>query len=363
MFIDGIPQLETPHGLVKPEQYQSYPKVPNFDKEAKEAVKYEGLPPLKTAKSSKDAIFINVRSLYVRRHKSGEVVLRKIGDGVNGVVLVRDGKVACAGSNSQCGVMRTELVGVPIVDLEGGSIAPGLLSYGAPLGMEEIPEEASTSDGVAPAPLIGSVPSLVGGDKYLARAIDGLKFETRDALSVLVTSRLRLYANPYSYRIAYRAGVTSAVSAPKHSMFLAGLSAAFSLGSPHRLTTGAIIKRVAALHVSIVDHVKEPSISTQIAALRSLLLSKGEGDIGEYFNKAAKGGVPLVVATQNADVIATLLNLKEEVESTVNGGIVRLVIVGGAEAHLLAKELGEAKVGVIFTRPRAFPMTWGGRRM
>ena len=178
--------MENPHGLVKPEQYQSYPKVPNFDKEAEEAVKYEGLPPLKPGKSSKDAIFINAKSVYLRHRESGEAVLRKVGDGVHGVVVVRDGKVACAGSDSQCGVMRTEMEGVPIVDLEGGSIVPGLLSFGAPLGLEEIPEEASTSDGVAPAPLVGSVPSLVGGDKYLAQAIDGLRFETRDALSVLI---------------------------------------------------------------------------------------------------------------------------------------------------------------------------------
>jgi len=178
--------LENPHGLVKPEQYQSYPKVPNFDKEAEEAVKYEGLPPLNPTKPSKGVIFINVKYVYVRHHNSGEVVLRKVSDGTHGIVVVRDGKVACAGSNSQCGVMRTEMEGVPIVDLEGGSIAPGLLSYGAPLGLEEIRTEASTRDGVAPAPLVGSVPSLVGGDKYLAQAIDGLRFETRDALSVLI---------------------------------------------------------------------------------------------------------------------------------------------------------------------------------
>jgi len=146
-------------------------------------------------------------------------------------------------------------------------------------------------------------------------------------------------------------------------MFLGGLSAAFSLGSPNRLTTGAIITPVAALHVSIVDYVKKPSISTQIAALRFLLLGKGEGDVGAYFNKAAKGEIPLVIDTENADVIATLLSLKEEVEGIVDDGFIRLVIAGGAEAHLLAKELGEAHVGVIFTRPRAFPATWGGRRM
>lgn len=185
MFIDGIPQLENPHGLVKPEQYQSYPKVPNFDKEAKEAVKHEGLPPLKPAKSSKDAIFIRVKSLCTRHHNSGEVVSKKVANGANGVVIVQNGKVVCASSDAQCGVMRAGMAGVPIVDLKGGSIAPGLLSYGAPLGLGEISAEASTGDGVAPAPLVGSVPSLVGGDKYLARTIDGLSFETRDALSVL----------------------------------------------------------------------------------------------------------------------------------------------------------------------------------
>ena len=180
--------MEDPHGRVKPEKYQSYPKVPNFDKQAKEAVKYDGLPPLQPVKPSKNAIFINVKSVYTRHHKSGEVVLRNVGDGDSGIVVVRDGKVVCAGSNSQCKVMRMEVMSAPIVDLEGGCIAPGLLSYGAPLGMDEIPAEASTGDGVAPAPLIGSVPSLIGGDKYLARAIDGLRFETRDALSVLFIS-------------------------------------------------------------------------------------------------------------------------------------------------------------------------------
>ena len=156
-------------------------------------MKHDGLPPLKPARPSKDAIFIRVESLWARHYTSGEVTLRKVANGDNGIVIVRNGKVVCAGSNAQCEVMRTKMAGVPIVDLEGGSIAPGLLSYGAPLGLEEISEEASTGDGVAPAPLVDSVPSLVGGDRYLARAIDGLTFETRDALLALnFPFRLRL---------------------------------------------------------------------------------------------------------------------------------------------------------------------------
>ena len=79
------------------------------------------------------------KSVYTRHHKSGEVVLRKAGDGVAGTVVIRDSKVTCAGTNSQCTVVRTEVMSALIVDLEGGFIAPGLLAYGAPLGMEENP--------------------------------------------------------------------------------------------------------------------------------------------------------------------------------------------------------------------------------
>ena len=42
---------------------------------------------------------------------------------------------------------------------------------------------------------------------------------------------------------------------------------------------------------------------------------------------------------------------------------IRLTIAGGGEAHILAKELHEANVGVILTPARPFPHTWDQRRM
>lgn len=72
--------------------------------------------------------------------------------------------------------------------------------------------------------------------------------------------------------------------------------------------------------------------------------------------------MPLVVDTHSADIIATLLHLKKEVEATTQREL-RLTIAGGGEAHLLAKELGEAQVGVILIPARSFPHTWDGRRM
>jgi hypothetical protein len=41
----------------------------------------------------------------------------------------------------------------------------------------------------------------------------------------------------------------------------------------------------------------------------------------------------------------------------------KLTITGGAEAHLLAKELAAARVGVVLNPPRPFPYVWEDRRM
>jgi hypothetical protein len=72
----------------------------------------------------------------------------------------------------------------------------------------------------------------------------------------------------------------------------------------------------------------------------------------------------LVVEAHSADIIATLITLKKEVEVTTKMEM-RLTITGGAEAHLLAKELAAANVGVIPTPSRLgpFPYAWEGRRL
>lgn len=80
-------------------------------------------------------------------------------------------------------------------------------------------------------------------------------------------------------RLAYRSGVTSGITAPQSTGFLAGLSAAFSTVSHHKLEDGALLQDVGALHVSI-SPVGVPSVSTQIAALRHILLGKTKGELG-----------------------------------------------------------------------------------
>lgn len=75
-----------------------------------------------------------------------------------------------------------------------------------------------------------------------------------------------------------------------------------------------------------------------------------------------QGDIPIVLHTDSADQIASLIALKAEIE-TEAGTRLRMTIAGGAEAHLLAQELADAEIGVILLHPRPYPSGWESRRM
>lgn len=184
VFIDGIPQLESPVSVEKPKTFQKVPETPNFDKEAADAVRYEGLPPLEPIKSVQGTVvFINVKSLTTRGKagaKSAQSAQSMITEsGEPGVVVVQEGKVMCAGAEEICASFFSE--SEETVDLQGGTISPGLVSFGSPLGLEEIEAESSTSDGYVYDPFSKGTPEIAGGDTALIQAADGLTFATRDA--------------------------------------------------------------------------------------------------------------------------------------------------------------------------------------
>jgi hypothetical protein len=68
------------------------------------------------------------------------------------------------------------------------------------------------------------------------------------------------------------------------------------------------------------------------------------------------------VEAHSADVIASLVLLKKEVELHTKLSMM-LTITGGSEAHLLASELAGANIGVILNPARPFPYYWEDRRM
>lgn len=317
VWIDGILQLGADEdGVVVGKgkddpALQDAPSVPNWDKERGEAVKWEGLPPLAGEKRTGRVVFKNVSEVIVRAQQGVKPNLKKSG---TLDVVVDAGKVACTGSTCA----RDQQLSADIeVDLQGGSIVPGMMSFGSPLGIEEIAGESSTGDGSLYDPFRGDVPGILGDESGVVRAVDALKFETRNALYV-TRHALHFFYNPPDTslapicRLAHRAGVTHATSSlAKSNLFagsayiLAGLSATFRTGSTHALEPGAIIKDVTALHVAIgrtppFADAPRVSVSTQVAALRRLLLGGEPEDTetGYWFGKAAQ--VRVVVSPESS---------------------------------------------------------------
>lgn len=96
---------------------------------------------------------------------------------------------------------------------------------------------------------------------------------------------------------AYRAGVTTAISAPRHFGLIGGLGVAFSTGAAHKLEPGAIMQRVTALHITV--SLNSPiSVSTQIGTLRRLLFGHGTGEVAEHFKQVAEVSI-LVIASSS----------------------------------------------------------------
>ncbi|KAI0777456.1 carbohydrate esterase family 9 protein [Trametes elegans] len=345
VWIDGIAQLDAPHLITKPALFQKPPQTPNFDKEAEAALKYEGLPPLYPKPSTaRTVIFTNVSAIYLREaHAVNAAFTAAPGDVHSGVAVVRDGKLDCVGSASSACASSIVEQDADYVNLEGGAISPALVSAGSTLGLEEIRSESSTGDGTVIDPLSNTVPEIVGGSGALIRAADGLQFGTRDAL------------------LAYRSGVTTAVTAPRSSGFLGGLSTAFSTVGRHKLEEGALLQDTAALHVAI-HPTGTPSVSTQIAALRHLLLGETKGELKDAVEKVKKGAIPLAVHVHSADAIASIIALKSEVEADL-GNKIKVTLIGATEAHLIAPEIGEANVGVLIAQTRPFPHNWEERRL
>ncbi|RPD74182.1 hypothetical protein L226DRAFT_535646 [Lentinus tigrinus ALCF2SS1-7] len=346
VIIDGILQFPHAHVAPKPDAHQNAPMTPKWDVETARTLEHDGLPPLEPKFRPHMVVFANVSRFWNMDEAKGRVVdvfaVQGLLNTENlGMVVADQGRVVCAGAATSCAsyLSSTEAT---IVDLAGGAVQPGLVNYGAELGLSEIFTEASTRDGYVADPLLGQ-PSFFGPGGYVAKAIDGLQFGTRDAL------------------LAYRAGVTTSITSPSHAAWLSGISTAFSLGAPHKLARGAILRGVVAVHASLTHGDSQPSISTKIEAMRRLLTEEVDGDIGAWFQQVANGTLPLVVNVHSADIIATLISLKKEVEAK-NGNVIKLNIAGATEAHLLAAELSEANIGVIVTPSRSFPYSWDERR-
>ncbi|KAJ7682612.1 hypothetical protein DFH06DRAFT_1076348 [Mycena polygramma] len=349
VWIDGILQIPVPPRSGRKddavvtigkegEEWKRFPSVPDWEKERKRALEWEGLPPLAPRKESGKVVFLNVRDVWSRGRDGKIHQVQYLGSHLVNVA-VESGKIVCVGDTVVC---PTAAFDAAQIDLDGGCVIPGMMSFGSPLGLEEIHSEPSTGDGPPFNAFTERVPAILGDPGAVASAVDALMFGTRNALT------------------AYRLGVTSgtvSLTKPTHwgsdNSVIAGISATFSTAASHAMEKGAIIQKSTALHVAIhrpdpFSNKRQASVSSQVAGLRRLLSGweNQETETGRWFKKAAEGVVPLVIDVGNADIMATLLVLKAEMENQL-GTRMRMVFSGAAEVHILAKEISDANVGVI----------------
>jgi hypothetical protein len=319
VYIDGIPQLESP--VIKPGS-QVAPPVGDFTKEIAEDIASKGFFDYTPKHVYSDVTFTNVSSIII--HQDGALLSQQ-----GPHVRITNGEISCIGDCS----LTTHTI-----DLQGGSIAPGLVVSGIDAGLTNADMDSTIPHPADTDPVSAKLPQLVAD--AIVRAADGVSFGTTKFWRFI------------------QSGVSFSVTVPKSSGVVAGISTFIRLGAKHALDGGVVAQEVA-LHVTIgtgEGEAQYPSIPTQIGALRELLSSKTDTDLGRAFARAARGDLPMVVNVHKADHIASLLTLKSLFPD------VRLVLHGGAEAHLLADELAEAKVGVIVAPYRSFPYTADQRR-
>ncbi|ORZ24343.1 hypothetical protein BCR42DRAFT_402733 [Absidia repens] len=254
-------------------------------------------------------------------------------------LVVQDEMVVCAGHD--CNRDQVDWpTSSPVFDMNGAVIIPGMISSGVPLGMIEIQSESSTMDGFTSNDIDDEkLP------KTVTKAIDGIKM------------------NGMHMRKAFQAGVTGTISQPLiGSLPLAGVSVAARIGVENTIldTNDTIIEEEAALHF-VIDHDGKMTISQQMAGIRKLLTTNAKEDPKKnVFARAAHGQLPVVVEIDNKDEIASIIQMKRQLQTEL-GYPIQFIILGGAEAHLVAIHLHRWSIPVILMPARCFPSTWSQR--
>ena len=323
VWIDGTPQFDDPVELEKPSARPLKSEKPQLVATIEETFE--------------DVIFTGVSKIMLPGYE------QSLSAEIGSVVIVQQGSITCVG-DCKSDLTAAQATGARIVSLSDGYLAPPATAFASSLGLVEIEAEGSTQDGY-------------NNDISSSRAIDGLALDTK------------------SLAAAYKKGVTKAISAPS---FIyggqKGVSAGFLTGALHTQKRGAVWQDEVALHYSLTKTARSPSLSAAIGELKSELLKAASANRTEvvgklkYLTKVLDGDMALVINVHSADLIASLLRLKVDVESAIseqatsNASKLRLVLVGGAESHMLAEELAAADVGVVLAPLLPYSESWDQRR-
>jgi imidazolonepropionase-like amidohydrolase len=243
-----------------------------------------------------------------------------------GTVLIRDGRILAVGVDVPVPAGATR------IDARGKVVTPGLVDPNSRLGLVEVSLEPSTVD------------TTVANDRF------GAALDAADAF------------NPRSVAIPVNRieGITRAIVVPGSVTggVVAGRSAAVNLGNLDQ----PVDRRHVAVHALFGESGAAQAGGSRVAALARLRETLAEArDYGKHQRAWEQGGrrdyrlhhfdlealqpvlrgeLPLSVQVDRASDIATLLEFAAEYGF-------RLIVVGGAEAWLVADRLAAARVPVI----------------
>jgi len=227
-----------------------------------------------------------------------------------GDILVVNGNVTCL--DSSCPLPSN----CQLFQLNGGTIIPGLVESMSHIGHVEVGSEKNAQDGVS------SIES-----PYIS-AIDGITFQSRHVQS------------------AWAGGINTVITSPQGSLNILGQSVAFHTCCGV-VVYDVLLKSNVSLHFSLGVHSKfSGSVSEQFNKLRiyfqkaSIAIQGNATSSNDPFILALQGQIPVVAHIHQADVIASILRLQSQFPF-------QLIIVGGAEAHVIANKLANPSVSVI----------------
>lgn len=337
VWIDGAPQFEHPFQLDKPVTPPLVPDLKLSIEYGKE--EFPGnliitgisdimLPGVEEAVSAKDT-----------RPKSN--------------VVISHGTIACIG-NCADEISTAKPNGVALIHLENGHITPPFTAFGSSLGLVEIEAEGDTHNG----------PYL----KTFSRAVDGLALEGKQLST------------------AYDHGVTRAISAPSQGSIGAhGISVGFLTGARNPAQKGAVFADEIAVHYTLTLEAKTestPSMSSAIGTLRQKLLDatstlanstedsvKDRFQESHYLHMVVNGTLSLVITVNSADTIASIIRMKHDIEGLISSldssgtKNLHIIILGGAESHLVAPELAASNISVVLAPLLPYAQTWDQRRV
>ena len=334
VFVDGkpaLPESKDAEAMIIPDNFKrSSNKAPQMRTILEDEQRTEFCSKVKS--STNRLVFTGIKKSFIEHSISTEST--DLGPAENMTMIFSSGKITCLGSPEDC-IHDASLD--TVVPLENGHVLPGLTAVTQDLGLFEIVAEDGTRDGIVTPQRDIFNPSSAVYAKYGVH-LDGKGFQ-----------RARI------------GGVTRTVTPPiSLGTLLRGVSTGIKTTGNKTILNGGIFHDDVALHFVVGQGargvqelgatISGSTISGAIGNLRRILAeNKGKDSL---YGKASDGKIPVVVHAVNKYDIMQLIKIKKEYAD------VKLVIMHGHEAPLVAKELAEAGIPLIFTAHRGAPDAW-----